>query len=72
MAPSLLVAPGRPFVHLFIPSRRPRQEIYSTSFASLFLLTVLRRVGHSYRSIFATAAKHGPGDASKFIGERDR
>jgi len=26
MAPSLLVAPGRPFVHLFIPSRRPRRE----------------------------------------------
>jgi hypothetical protein len=25
MAPSLLVAPGRPFVHLFIPSRRPRR-----------------------------------------------
>src|ERR1700726_2637031 len=25
-APSLLVAPGRPFVHLFIPSRRPRWE----------------------------------------------
>src|ERR1700730_14258332 len=26
MAPSLLAAPGRPFVHLFIPSRRPRRE----------------------------------------------
>src|SRR5215475_6785018 len=24
MAPSLAVAPGRPFVHLLIPSRRPR------------------------------------------------
>src|SRR6516165_3954573 len=26
LAPSLVVAPGRPFVHLFIPSRRPRWE----------------------------------------------
>jgi hypothetical protein len=26
LAPSLLVAPGRPFIHLFIPSRRPRRE----------------------------------------------
>src|SRR4030095_15822148 len=26
LAPSLLVAPGRPFVHLLIPSRRPRWE----------------------------------------------
>ena len=71
MAPSLLVAPGRPFVHLFIPSRRPRQEIYSP-LASLFLVTVLRRVGHGYRPIFAAACEHGPGDTGKFIGERDR
>ena len=28
LAPSLLVAPGRPFVHLFIPSRRPRRASY--------------------------------------------
>ena len=26
MAPSLVVAPGRPFVHLLHPSRRPRRE----------------------------------------------
>ena len=28
VAPSLAVAPGRPFVHLLIPSRRPRWESF--------------------------------------------
>jgi len=35
---SLLAAPGRPFVHLFIPSRRPRRGSfqYCTSWSSPF------------------------------------
>ena len=35
MAPSLWVAPGRPFVHLVIPSRRPRWELVEQTPQSL-------------------------------------
>jgi hypothetical protein len=76
LAPSLLVAPGRPFVHLFIPSRRPRQESYSTDRFDLLLCQWCRlgsrRIRHNPRLICATACEHRPGDAGELIGQRDR
>src|SRR5262245_65419155 len=64
MAPSLLVAPGRPFVHLFIPSRRPRRVSCRYSSYSVSVL-MLRQSGHvkpsprSHRRSLAPGGERG-------------
>jgi len=41
MAPCLMVAPGRPFVHLVIPSRRPRWEAVEPTDPQISLSTFI-------------------------------
>src|SRR5215831_2523599 len=66
LAPSLLVAPGRPFVHLFIPSRRLRQEGCSTD----LFVSDATPLGAGASADIRDHGKHRPRDTSEFVGER--
>ena len=76
------IAPGRPVLHFFVHSRRPRRESYRVTPSSYApKMRVLAKhssggrrcsIGTSHGLEIALLGKNRPGDPGELVGQRDR